>query len=129
MKDNHAEHRLFHDGVAQLAQYAKTTGPSAYRSDDLLTIMDGFAQPLATHLTNEIESLLSIQKYSSEVASKVFREGVKRATHGIDNTLHLPFIFGTHDKTFEGGKHDFPPIPFVLSVAMAWWFGYTIVLM
>ncbi|KPI35470.1 uncharacterized protein AB675_10915 [Cyphellophora attinorum] len=123
LKENHAEHRLFHHGFEQLSRYAKTTDPSAYKSEDLLAILEDFTDPLAAHLTNEIDSILRMQEYSSEVAKKIFKEGVQKSMEGADKADHLPFLFGTHDKTFEGGKHYFPPVGFLLNAALMFWYG------
>lgn len=123
MKQNHAEHRLFHHGLEEVSKYARATEPSKYKSEDLLAILDGFAQPLATHLRNEIDSILRMQEYSSEIAVKIFTEGVQKSMDGADKADHLPFLFGTHDKTFEGGKHYFPPVPFIVNVGLMWWYG------
>lgn len=123
LKDNVAEHRAFHRGLDELSKYAKTTQPSEYKSEDLVKILNTFTTPLATHLTNEIDSLLAMQKYDSNIATKIFAEGVKHSMEGADKTTQFPMMFGCHDRTFEGGKHYFPPVPRVIGMAMMWWYG------
>lgn len=120
---NKAEHESFHDGLMRLGQYANTTDASSYKSEDLLAILDGFSSGLVVHLSNEIETLLDMQKYDSDAALRAFKAGTDKAMDGMDKYEELPFLLGSHDRTFEDDKHAFPPIPRIVARALMWWYG------
>ena len=114
LEDNVAEHQAFHDGLDKLGAYAKTTDPVAYTVKDLLVLLDAFTLPLVSHLRSEIDRILGMQKTDHGIAKKILDVGRKNAMDGADNAALIPFIFACHDRTFEGGKHYFPPMPMLV---------------
>lgn len=123
MDSNVDEHKAFHDGLLRLKEYSTTTDAAAYKSDDLVAIMDSFVPALMHHLTAEIDSILGMQKYDSDKILKTFHDGVKAASAEATKDEQFPFIFSCNDVTFEGGKHDFPPVPWIVNFVVKWWFG------
>jgi hypothetical protein len=126
MRANVEEHAAFHGALDKLGAWATTTTPEQYRTEDLYALLDELTPPLVTHLTHEIDTILLLR----DLPTKHIDEGLKRAgDHAVKHATkdeQLPFIFGCHDKTFEGGKHtSFPPIPYVVNLLTAWWFSRT----
>jgi hemerythrin-like domain-containing protein len=118
-----AEHKAFHDGLDQLQHYATTTKPAAYKSADLVSILDSFTPVLVQHLSAEVETILSMQKYDGDKLLKTFQDGVKAAMGDATKDEAFPFVFSCNDATFEGGKHYFPPVPWVVNFVIKWWFA------
>ena len=93
---------------------------------------DSFMPILRTHLENEIDTLVGLEKYADKcdwgawfqkVAQDLGAQGMKSASHR--NEI-LPLAMILHDKTFEGGIWgDFPPLPWLAMVAIRWLFVRT----
>lgn len=125
MDTNIDEHKAFHEGLLRMKTYATTTAAAAYKSEDLVGIMDGVMPSLVHHLRSEIESILAMQKYDSAKILQALRDGSKAAVASVTMDEQLPFLFSCNDVTFEGGKHSyFPPVPVVLTFAVNWWFAW-----
>lgn len=125
MDSSAAEHKAFTEGLLRMKTYATTTDPAAYKSEDLLAIMDSFMPALVHHLRSEIETILAMRKYDSAKILQALHDGSKAAVANVTMDEQLPFLFSTNDKTFEGGKHSyFPPVPVVLNFAVNWWFSW-----
>ncbi|KPI39755.1 uncharacterized protein AB675_3482 [Cyphellophora attinorum] len=121
--ENVAEHREFHDGLDKLGEYARTTTPEAYNSQELFKVLDGFVPPLTSHLNSEVDRILAMENTDNAVARRILDEGKKKAMDGASRDKLVPFILGCHDATFEGGKHFFPPMPGLVKMILVWWYG------
>lgn len=74
--------------------------------------MDTFIEPLSQHLHDEIPTLLELAEYGDklDLLALMQKEGEK-VMAGLSKTAQLPVFLLNHDVTFEGGIHNFPPIP------------------
>lgn len=65
MDGNVAEHAVFHDGLVAYKAYLESVLAKREEFDGgkLRGIMDGFMADLTSHLHNEIDSLVGLQKY------------------------------------------------------------------
>jgi hemerythrin-like domain-containing protein len=82
MEKNVAQHEAFLPGLAELAKYAKETTVEEYDAMQLRKIIDRFGPILATHLTDEIQTLLDLRKFDGPALMKVYmklEEEVKKA--------------------------------------------------
>ena len=71
-KDQHA---AFHGGLELLLRYAEGTDPEEYRwKGGMKEIIDGFVDPLAQHLSEEIDLLLSLKELDSEGFKEIWKE-------------------------------------------------------
>jgi hypothetical protein len=120
-----AEHAAFHNGLDKLKQYVTSTEPAAYCSADLVAILNSFSSELVRHLAAEVDTILGMQKYDGERLLKTFQDGVKAAMGKATKDEAFPFIFSCNDVTFEGGKHYFPPAPWIVNFVVKWWFART----
>ncbi|ETN42287.1 uncharacterized protein HMPREF1541_04228 [Cyphellophora europaea CBS 101466] len=125
MNENIEEHKTFEEGLHQLKQYTQNTESQAYRSEDLLAIMDQFIPILVQHLTSEIDSILAMRKYDGDKILATFRDGVNAAAAAATKDEQFPFALGCNDVTFEGGKHKFPDVPWILIAVVKYWFART----
>lgn len=123
MKANVEEHAAFHGGLDQLKEYSTQTAAENYRWEDLYAILDELGPPLVSHLTHEIDTLLTLRDYPHDKVLQGWREGEKAVGGHASNYEQVPFGLGCNDVTFEGGKHYFPAIPWLLQVMVAWWYG------
>ncbi|WZH42144.1 Hemerythrin domain-containing protein [Fusarium acuminatum] len=98
----------------------------------LRSIIDAFLPTLRTHLVNEIDTLLALEKYEDKVdweewfqkkISQVANNAMKDARYRRE-IFPLAIIF--HDKTFEGGVwQNFPSVPWVSLLVLQWLFMNT----
>lgn len=125
MKANLKEHEAFHGGLVKLGEYVAKTTPEQYRHEDLYALLDELTPPLVSHLTHEIDSVLLMRDYPSEMVEEGTKRGGAHSVGHATKDEQLPFLFGCNDVTFEGGKHNsfFPPIPYVVNLLTAWWFA------
>lgn len=147
------QHEEFHDGLAAFEKYVESAlaGKEEYSSERLLKLIGGFSEPMMKHFSDEIFTLTRLEeaKQGAEVM-KIHEEfevlvrkdidGVGRSVQYTDSCTKIspqskvgPMTLLNADKTFEGGKHPFPVMPFFVpylikhlvsrKYAGAWKFG------
>ena len=115
MGDLEVEHDEFHNGLVNLQEYVEKTltKPASYRWATMRCIINDFAPALISHLHNEINFLLALEKFSSAGLKKAWLETEKVATKVEDKTTlteMFPLVLGCCDATYEGGN-NFPEVP------------------
>ncbi|KAF2274727.1 uncharacterized protein EI97DRAFT_434953 [Westerdykella ornata] len=117
MEVNVRQHQAFETGFEAWGHWIRDVEQererfSGQRCRDL---MDGFMRDLATHLAEEIPSLMALAKYpeSRLPLRRLWEEEGKAVMGGLSKTRQLPVVLLNHDVTFEGeGLHaNFPPLP------------------
>ncbi|KAJ4336704.1 hypothetical protein N0V95_008542 [Ascochyta clinopodiicola] len=85
MHGNVEQHRAFEAGLAEMTQYVEDVREDAkvYKWEELKGLIDGYANILTTHLHDEIESLIKLERCDGEKLKKRFamtaEEGAKTA--------------------------------------------------
>ena len=74
METNVNQHAAFQAGVERFRSYVFETTPEVYDGGTLKEIVDSFGPVLTTHLTEEISSLLALDKFGGEALEKAYRE-------------------------------------------------------
>lgn len=115
MDDLEVEHEEFFDGLITLQNYVTkvSSKPDTYRWAKMRIMIQSFSPALVSHLHSEIDFLLGIEKFGTEVLNNAWLETEKVTTKVEDKktlTEVLPFVFGCCDATYEGGDH-FPEVP------------------
>ncbi|KAF2742619.1 hypothetical protein M011DRAFT_472079 [Sporormia fimetaria CBS 119925] len=129
MKGNKEEHERFHAGLEKLDEYVRNVKAEDWRWERQKEIMDEFCGVLYGHLKGEVETLLALEKYDSVGLRGIWKKTEDKAKGdiklpGMFDTI-LPMVLGCADKTYEGGRHAFPPFPFFVPYLIDWWFaGY-----
>jgi len=125
MEKNIEQHRAFDTGLTVFEGYIYKLTPEKYDAVELKRLLDGFAKVLVVHLSDEIQTLLALQKYGGEKLAPIFENfnnGVMKAVK--DKHRLLPCALGCIDRTFEGGKNaDFPPFPFFVPYLVKYYFA------
>src|SRR5271163_3671010 len=81
MQVNIDQHRACAPGLDKLRRYAAGTDPRDYDAATLVALIDGFRSVLQRHLTNEVSTLLKLEKdYDSGALLKMWRVAEKAAT-------------------------------------------------
>ena len=137
MSDNVEQHRAFTPGFEAFQEYVRTCPMGEYDGKKIRSLIEAFAEPLTQHLRDEIDTLRALDKYESEKVRQAYNQMDKlmRESDNVRIILHthpsidvadrlytdcdmfwqqriVPLVFGTADNTFEGGRHDFPAVPF-----------------
>ncbi|KAK0264328.1 hypothetical protein LTS09_001806 [Friedmanniomyces endolithicus] len=128
MSRNVEQHRAFTPGFDEFQTYAKTCAVKDYDGQKIRSLVESFAEPLTKHLHEEIDTLRALDEYDSESVRQAYQrlEKTLMATDNVrsycpillDGLLTMtqyriaPLVFGTADRSFEGGIHDFPKVPF-----------------
>ncbi|KAK4494426.1 hypothetical protein PRZ48_014724 [Zasmidium cellare] len=124
MQVNTDQHEAFHDGIETLLEYTKITDPATgYSQERFIEIIDSFAPALYTHLKEEIDTLLALDKYPSEPLKAMWAKADKHINDVGSFDEMFPLAFGCSDKGFEGGKHKHPPVPYVMKMVVKYWFA------
>lgn len=115
MDGNVKQHEAFHDGFEAWGNWIKNlkAGNGVFESRRCIELMDAFLIPLATHLADEIPTLLGLSKFGDKLDLKaLLKAEADKVMAGLSKTEQLPLFFMNHDITYEGGIHaSFPPIP------------------
>lgn len=82
------QHHAFHSGLQKLKDYASSTAPEDFSSDELKRIIDDFGPTLREHLVEEIGALLALKNYDSEGLMKVWKVSKAKA-RGLSFPSHL----------------------------------------
>jgi len=115
MDELEEQHEAFADGLSVLKDYVEkvVAKPSHYRWMTMKTMIASFAPALVHHLHDEIDFLLSMDKFNGEGLRRCWLETETACCQVHDETMLydvLPFVLGQSDKTYEGGN-SFPTVP------------------
>ncbi|KAL8785858.1 MAG: hypothetical protein Q9195_008453 [Heterodermia aff. obscurata] len=122
MEHNIEQHRAFTPGFDLFQEYSRTCLPKDYDGQKIKSLIEGFAGPLTQHLHDEIGTLRDLDKYDSERIRKAYKR-LEKSLMATDNYRIGPLVFGTADRSFEGGMHDFPAVPFFVPYVIHYWFA------
>ncbi|KAK3629412.1 hypothetical protein LTR56_018076 [Elasticomyces elasticus] len=111
MERNVEQHRAFTPGFEQFEKYVRNCSPKDFDGQKLRGLIEDFAEPLNIHLKEEIDTLRDLDKYDSKQIQEAYRQFEKILMSG-DSYRVAPLVFGTADRSFEGGMHNFPAVPF-----------------
>jgi hypothetical protein len=72
MEQNIEQHRAFTPGFEAFQEYVRSCRPEEYDGKKVTVLVDNFAEPLAKHLRDEIETLLALRKYDSNAVRQAY---------------------------------------------------------
>jgi hypothetical protein len=87
METNMEQHKAFEAGLEKFKEYAYNVTPETYDGEKLKGIIDGFGPALTAHLSDEIQTLLGLDKYGGEKLEKAWHELDKKAIDGIEDKV------------------------------------------
>ena len=87
MERNIQQHHAFDAGAEKFKEYTHSVTPETYEGEKLKAIVDEFGPALTAHLSDEIQTLLRLDKYGGEKLAKVWQELGKKATEGIEDKV------------------------------------------
>jgi hemerythrin-like domain-containing protein len=87
MERNVEQHKAFDAGAEKFKDYTYSVTPASYDGEKLKGIIDDFGPALTAHLTDEIQTLLSLDKYGAEKLEKAWHELDKKALDGIEDKV------------------------------------------
>ncbi|USP78801.1 hypothetical protein yc1106_06075 [Curvularia clavata] len=124
MQANVAQHEGFEGGMADMVKWAKAVaaGEEKYDGEELKRRIDVFAPLLTTHLHEEIDTLIGLDKCDSKQVEKAMKDTADEGGKTADPNLVIPLIMGCLDKNYPGSEH-FPPLPFFVPYLNAYWFA------
>jgi hemerythrin-like domain-containing protein len=88
MEGNTEQHHMFGPGLEALGNYATTTGVHDYDGMKLREIIDSFGEILTTHLTEEIDTLLGLEKYDDKAVRRTWEETHKYVLKTCDSVRY-----------------------------------------
>ncbi|KAL9086285.1 MAG: hypothetical protein Q9165_007200 [Trypethelium subeluteriae] len=122
MERNVEQHRAFTPGFDRFQEYARTCQPKDYDGQTIKNLVDDFAEPLTRHLYEEIDTLRALDSYDSQRIREAYQH-FEKGLRSADMYRSAPLVFGTADRSFEGGMHDFPPVPFFVPYVVHYLFA------
>jgi hypothetical protein len=91
MEMNMEQHKAFEEGLKNFGEYVYSVKPEEYDPKAFKEIIDSFMPALATHLNDEILTLLALEKYGGDKLMKVWKDLEKKSLDGaIDLVFLLP---------------------------------------
>ncbi|KAF2247120.1 hemerythrin HHE cation binding domain-containing protein, partial [Trematosphaeria pertusa] len=114
MEVNVEQHHAFEKGFNAWGKWLKDieARKNNFSPDMCRSLMDDFVAPLSTHLNDEIATLLSLARFGDKLDLRAMcKAEADKVMGGLGKTTQLPVFFLNHDTEFEGGVHNFPPIP------------------
>ncbi|KAF2022775.1 hypothetical protein EK21DRAFT_82445 [Setomelanomma holmii] len=124
MEPNVEQHHAFEPQVKAMIDWVAevSDGKKEWDAKKLITLIDGFAETLTTHLHDEIKTLLKLEKCDGEAVKKAMADTAKVGAETADPYLVLPLVLGCTDKGYPGSE-NFPPLPFIVPWLNAYWFA------
>ena len=116
MDVNISQHEKFHTGLDAWGKYLRNLQSNPHSTTfsgiKCRALMDTFIEPLSTHLAEEIPTLMALSRFGDgfNLAALLKAEGEK-VMGGLSKANQLPMFLINHDAEFEGGIHNFPPVP------------------
>ncbi|KAJ5119028.1 hypothetical protein N7448_010737 [Penicillium atrosanguineum] len=107
--DNVEQHHAFQPQLKTLLAYSTDTKPDKYVAETIRKTIEEMAPSFHQHLSDEINSLLSLQSYNGQALLKVYKRAVAEATKQ-DKHAVPPLVLGLRDVTYEGGSR-WPALP------------------
>lgn len=90
MAGNLEQHHAFEATLGRLEKYLSTVTPETYDGKHLKHLIETFANDLVPHLTEEIETLLGLEKYGGEKLGKLWEEFNEKILPSIKDKVCLP---------------------------------------
>lgn len=114
MAINISQHAAFHTGFHAWGAWLQAVhaGTETFDGKRCVELMDAFTEPLAQHLAEEIPTILGLREYKDVLDIRALMKAeAEKVMAAMSKTTQLPLIFLNHDVTYEGGIHNFPPVP------------------
>ncbi len=146
MEDNVAQHDSFLGGLETFTAYVEAcvTGTESYDGRSIVKLIDGFSEPLITHLTDEVPTIEGLRRFGDrldklpELMTKQAQQTMVRREEpprerGVLNMEQkemglltgMPWCYANIDRHFENGTwFRWPDAPVILDVAiryLSWW--------
>ncbi|KAH8898030.1 hypothetical protein GQ53DRAFT_885113 [Thozetella sp. PMI_491] len=116
MNGNREQHAAFHNGLEEFMAYTHRCldGQETYDGTKIVSLIDVFGSVFQKHLTDEIPTLLALEKYADKLQD-IRKEMDRHAGEGMEMGMgKLPIALVVHDVTWENGKWTkFPPVPWI----------------
>ncbi|KAF2871449.1 hypothetical protein BDV95DRAFT_572048 [Massariosphaeria phaeospora] len=122
MERNVDQHRAFTPGFERFHEYVQKCSPKDFDGGKVRSLVEDFAEPLTRHLHDEIDTLRGLDKYDSASIREAYKR-LEKLLMATDNYRIGPLVFGTADRNYEGGIHDFPSVPFFVPYVIHYLFG------
>ena len=91
MERNVEQHRAFTPGFDLFQEYARTCSPEHFDGQKIKSLIEGFAEPLARHLYDEIETLRGLDVHNSDRIRHAYQR-FEKSLMATDNVrLILPY--------------------------------------
>jgi hemerythrin-like domain-containing protein len=87
MEVNIEQHRAFDAGLQIFEDHIYKLTPERYDGVELKKLLDGFANVLVVHLSDEIQTLLALQKYGGEKLGVVFENFNKKVMASVKDKV------------------------------------------
>ena len=91
MQQNIEQHRAFTPGFEQFQEYARTCLPREYDGGKIQSLIEGFAEPLTQHLSDEVDTLRGLDVYDSERIRQAYRR-LEKSLMDTDNVRRTPDV-------------------------------------
>ncbi len=102
MTSNVEQHRAFTPGFDLFYEYSMTCPPKDYNGQRLVSLIEGFADPLTRHLQDEIDTLRALNKYDSVLLRKAYND-LEKLLMATDNVSLLYDIDTARGRYFQFG--------------------------
>ena len=95
MTINLEQHHAFEASLTTLEKYLTETTPQTYVGTELKKLVEVFADELVPHLTDEIVTLLELDKFGGEKLGKLWTEFNEKILPSIKDKVRLLLTFST----------------------------------
>lgn len=82
MDTNLEQHHAFEEGLKRFGEYVYSVKADAWDREKFKGLLDSFLPALTKHLTEEIQTLLDLDKYGGEKLRKAFDDMEKKILKG-----------------------------------------------
>ena len=95
MEANVAQHRAFAEGLEAFGKHCDTliVGTETFNGERVVELIDRFGTNLTQHLTEEIDTLLGLQRFGEEKMKDVLKIAAEEAGTVMVRRLHAPSAF------------------------------------
>ncbi|KAB5542736.1 hypothetical protein GE09DRAFT_1136345, partial [Coniochaeta sp. 2T2.1] len=122
MEENVSQHAEFTPGLDEFGRYVQDCldKKQTFDSRKFTGLIDAFGPKLATHLAEEVGTLVELGKYDIQAVKKSYN-ALEAEAQKVSKTKVLPLVCGARDVTYEGGC-TWPRFPFFVPYMIDWMF-------
>lgn len=100
MEANITQHHAFEKGLKEFEAYIYNAKPENYNGKEVKTMLDRFGEILVVHLSDEIQTLLALERYGGKKLGPIWAKFNERILAQVKDRVRCSFSLVIHSGIF-----------------------------